>query len=379
MANLDLTDYIDLALVDQDPQDLFDAALVLMRSTFPEWQPREGNIEVVLLETMAEMVAESIFTINRLPGAITEVLLSMYGIQRDIGEPPVVDFEFFMAGTAGYNIPAGTSVTVEVGDDIEPVTFETDVELVIAPGLNKGTVSATGTTYTAEANGVPSNTLVESNEMLIYVEYIKTASVVTGGRNEEDDEVYLTRGVQRFQRLTDTLVLPKHFTAAAREFEFVKLATTLDNYDPAGDGDNNGPVGNDEGHVTVAVYGDGENVSAPNKTILQNYFDVNSLAALTTHIINPTITSVAVTATVVFEPEADVIEVTGAITEALQEFLDPNNWSWGSLVRRNSLISIISNVPGVDFVQTLTTPASDVTLSGVAPLTTAGAITIVQG
>jgi uncharacterized phage protein gp47/JayE len=379
MPNLDLTEFIDLALVDQDPQDLFDAALLLMRSTFPDWSPREGNIEVVLLETMAEMVAESIFTINRLPGAITEVLLSMYGIQRDIGEPPVVELKFFMSGVAGYTIPAGTSVTVSVGDDIEPVTFETDTELVIPPGINNGTVWATGTTYTAEANGVEANVLVESNEMLIYTEYIKTNTVVSGGRSEEDDATYLTRGVQRFQRLTDTLVLPKHFTAAAREFEFVKLATTLDNYNPAGDGDNNGPVGNDVGHVTVAVYGDGENVSAPNKVILQSYFDTNSLASLAIHIINPTITSVPVTATVVFEPAADIIEVTGAITEALQEFLSPNNWGWGNLVRRNSIISIISNVPGVDFVQTLTAPASDVTLAGVAPLTTPGTITIVQG
>ena len=174
-------------------------------------------------------------------------------------------------------------------------------------------------------------------------------------------------------------MLPKHFTAAALEQEYVELATTLDNYDPSGDGDNNGPVGNDVGHVTVAVYGDNENVSAPNKALLQSYFDANSLVALTVHIIDPTINTINITATVVFEDGVDIVEVTGAITDVLTEYLSPENWNWTSLVRRNTLISLITNVPGVDFVQTLTAPASDVTLTGVAPLTTPGTITINQG
>lgn len=379
MTNPDLSSYIDLTLVDLDSQDLFDAALLLARTTFPEWQPREGNIEVVLMEVLAEMVNETVFAINRLPGAMTEVFLSMYGIERDAGLPPVVELKFFMNGIAGYTIPAGASVSIGTDPELEPVIFETDSELVIPPGDNTGVVSATATTNTAEVNGVAADTLVETNEMLIYVDYIKTNNVVSGGRDEEDDDSYLSRGVQRFQRLTDTLMLPKHFTAAALEQEFVEMATTLDNYNPSGDGDNNGPVGNDVGHVTVAVYGDGENVSTLNKAILQDYFDTNSLAALTVHIINPTITSIPVTATVVFEDAVDIIEVTGAINDALTEYLKPVNWNWSSLVRRNSLISIITNVPGVDFVQTLTAPASDVTLTGVAPLTTPGTITIVQG
>ena len=299
MSNPDLTEYIDLALVDLDQQDLFDAALVLARTAFPEWQPREGNIEVVLMETLAEMVSETVYSINRLPGAVTEVLLSMYGIERDAGDAPTTTLTFYMNGTLGYTIPAGTSVSIAVSEDVEPVVFETDGELVIPAGQATGTIGATGTTYTADVNGVAANTLVETNEMLIYVDYIKTASVVTGGRDEEDDDSYLSRGVQRFQRLTDTLMLPKHFTAAAMEQEYVELATTLDNYNPAGDGDNNGPVGNDVGHVTVAVYGDGENVSAPNKALLQSYFDTNSLTALEVHIINPTLNTVNVTATVV--------------------------------------------------------------------------------
>src|SRR5690242_18598218 len=105
MSNPDLTEYIDLALVDLDPQDLFDASLLLARTTFPEWQPREGNIEVVLMEVLAEMVSESIFAINRLPGAMTEVFLSMYGVDRDEGVAPTVTLKFFMNGTVGYTIP----------------------------------------------------------------------------------------------------------------------------------------------------------------------------------------------------------------------------------------------------------------------------------
>lgn len=379
MPNPDLTKYIDLALVDLDAQDLFDAALLQARTTFPEWSPREGNIEVVLLEAFAQIVAESIYAINGLPSAVTEVLLSMYGIDRDNGEPAHVELEFYMSGTSGYTIPSGTSINLSVAEDIEPLTFETDVELIIPPGNNTGKVMATATTFTSEANGIPAGVLVESNEMLIYVDYIKTSSAVVGGRDEEDDDSYLSRGVQRFQRLTDTLMLPKHFTAAALEQEYVELATTLDNYNPANDLDNNGPVGNDVGHVTVAVYGDGEFVDAGDKAELQEYFNANSLAALVVHIIDPTITSIGVTATVVYEDGVDVVKVTNTIIETLQEYLSTKNWNWSMLVRRNSLISVITNVPGVDFVQSLTTPATDVTLTGVATLVSPGTINIVQG
>jgi uncharacterized phage protein gp47/JayE len=376
MASADLTPYVDLPLVDKDPQDLFDAAILTARATFPEWQPREGNIEVVLLEALAEMVAESVFAINRIPSSIAEVLISLYGIERDIGETPVVDLRFEMSGTQGYSIPEGTTVTVDLGDGYDPVTFATDTELVIPVGQSSGVVSATGDVYTADYNGLAAETLVEANEMLIYVNYVKTNSEITGGRDPEEDEDYLTRGVQRFQRLSTTLLLPKHFEAAALEFEYVTRAFCIDNYNVEADVDNNGPTGDDVGYVTVAVYGDGENVSAERKDELLAYFEANSMAALTVNIIDPTINTVDVTAVVKFDIGADIISVTQEITSALEEYLSPTTWDWGGLVRKNQIVSIITNTPGVDFVESLTTPAADQALDGVAPLVDAGLITI---
>src|SRR5690349_20402215 len=304
MSNVDFTEYVELDLIDRDPQDIFDIAIEDLKIKLPDWRPREGNIEVLLLESMALEVAESVFSINRLPSAIAEILLSMLDIERDDGAPPTVDLRFEMGVTTGTTLPAGITAVLQLDNGLEPVVFTTDSELVIPPGATYGVVSATGDRYTSDANDTPAETLVELNDNLIYVNYAKLNSTVTGGVEPEDDIDFITRGVQRLQRLTTTLLLPSHFVAAALEFAFVKRAKALDMYNSAADVAHDGPVGNDPGYIAVAVYGDNENVSVGNKTILSDYFDANSMANLVTTIIDPTITTVNVTASVVIEKNA---------------------------------------------------------------------------
>lgn len=375
MPSPDVSPFIDLTLYDRDPQDVFDAAVTDLQIKMPEWAPREGNTEVMLMESLALEAAELIFALNRIPNSTVETVLKLYGIDRDAGEPPTTSLLVTLAGSQGYTIPPIT-VRLDLGNNLDPVVFATDSDVVVPAGQTTVTIAATGDRFTADANGTPAGTFVELLETLFFVEHVELATDVTGGRDPETDDTYFERGVQRFGRLSDTLVLPRHFTTYALEQPYVKRATTMDNYDPANDPEGDGPTGNDPGHVTVAVYGDSQFVAQTDKdTLLAGMSDL-SLANLTVHVVDPTITTVDVTVTVVGDPSFIPTDVVNNVKTAVQDYLSPMTWEWGGVVRRNELISVISNVAGVDYIQDFSAPAADVNLTGVANLTQAGTITV---
>lgn len=371
MPSPDVTPYVDLRVYDKDPQDIFDAAKLALQTSLPEWVPREGNIEVLLLEALALEVAESAFTVNRLPSGVVEVLLRLFGIERDNGAAPVVDLEFTMVGTTGYTVPAGVQARLEIPGGLEPVIFTTSAELTIAPGNSTGVVSAVGDRFTDDANNIVLGTALEFMDSVVYVEGVTLDAVTTGGREPEEDTDYFTRALTRFTRLSDTLVLPSHFTSFALEDTDFYRAFTIDNWNGS-----TGSPGDHPGHVTVAVYGNGALATTQQKNDLEAAIEARILANLDAHVIDPTINTVAVTATVKAKAGYLTSSVQSSILQALNNYLDPMTWEWGTVVRRNELITLISNVEGVDYVDTMTTPASDLSLTGNAPLADAGTLTI---
>lgn len=375
MASPDIQPYVGLELYDHDPQDIFDIAVQNLQFDFPDWEPREGNVEVQLLEAISVAFAEVIFAINRLPDGIFEALLKFFGLERDIGAPPTVTLKFELGDDLGSVIPAGTTVTIDLVDG-QSVDFSTDEELVVDEGFFDGTITATSSQYTSDANGTPINTLTTIVDSIASVDYVRTTTVVTGGIDPEEDEDFFTRGTQTLQRLTGALVLPYHFETFAVEQSYIERAYGIDNYNPTGDVGLDGPVGNDAGHMTIAVYGENETVSAPNKTLLLNAMGDLAYANLILHVIDPQITEFDVTATVQINSAYDQATVIAAIEAELRVFYNPMTWNWGSIVRVNELIALISNVEGVDYVTGMSAPASNITLTGVANLVRVDDVTI---
>lgn len=361
-------------MFDQDAQDIFDASLINLRENIPEWSPREGNIEVLLLEAIAQPVSELIFANNRLPAAMSEVIMAWYGIERDPGSEPKTNIRFTINMTDGLTIPANTAVSLDLEAlGMDPIVFSTDVELVIEAGQNTGIVSATARgVYIADANGIPANTAMAVLDSIIYVDSAYTNIAVWDGSPPEEDIDWYTRGFQRLQRLTETLVLPHHFTAIALEQTYIERAFVVDNFDAVAPG----TPGAQLGFVSLYVYGNNEQVSTDDKADLLGKITPATHAGLIVRIAEPTLTEVDVEATVVLEPTADVGTTIIAVEQAVQDFLSPMTWDWGGVVRRNDLISLITNVPGVDFVDTLVTPAANITLTGAANLVTSGAVVI---
>jgi hypothetical protein len=368
----DLTPYVDLRFFDKDPQEIFDAAVLDLKTRLPDWNPREGNVEVLLLESMALQVAEAIFAVNRLPSAVLMALFQMYGVDPDPGAQPTVLLGFELADTYGHDIPEGTGVRLDLPGGLEPIVFTTVEAVTVPPGEDNGSVLAVGDRFTDEANGTPINTITDLLDSIFYVNAVTTVSSIDDGRVPEDDDAWIERAVQRLSRLTETLVMPKHFEAAALENPAVVRAKAIDNWD----GTTTNAPGSMGGHITVAVYGAGAPVSDATAEEVRSSLDALCAANLQVHAIDPVVTPVDIAVQVAvaggYSPDAAV----GGVTEALKGFLSTDTWGWSGTVRRNELLSVISNAPGVDYVINLSVPATDLTLTGAANLATLGTLTV---
>lgn len=129
--------------------------------------------------------------------------------------------------------------------------------------------------------------------------------------------------------------------------------------------------GGDAGYVTVAVLSSsGADVSDAEKAVIAGEMDALAQANLSISVVDPTVSLVAVVATVQSAAGYDPAVVQASIETALTEYMDPLTWPWDSLVRRNDLIALIEGIDGVEYLVAgdPATPAADVVLPGIAPL-----------
>lgn len=381
MADLDLAGYLELyVLEDLDAQDVVDRALELAVTRLPGWEPREGNTEVVAVEALALEVSELVFRLNRLPAAIVEALLRLFGLDRDPGTPPVGEVRFVVSDADGHVVPAGTTVLLELASGEEPVELTTDRDLVVPAGDLEATVEVTGTEATGRANGVDAGTPVTVADAVPFVERAELAVDLSGGAPIEDGPAFLDRGARRLQRLVTTLVLPEHFTSAALEDPRVGRATTVDLYDPAQAGD----PGDHAGHVTVVVADEaGTSLDPAARDELDAALELQAQANLAVHVADPDTATIDVEVTVVRRRGYDPAAVEAAIGETVAAYLDPAAWPWDTVVRRFELVALVDQVAGVDYVVEVrlaagggTLAADDVTLGGIAPLADLGTLTV---
>lgn len=371
MPSPDLQQIPDLTLFDRDPYELVERAKAALLAKLPGFVWEAGRVETVLIEAMALQIAELVFAVNRLPTAIVQQLLALFEVEPDRGEEATVTVQFTLSDALGHTVPTGTRFRVQVGDDL--VLFATTEDAVALPTETTADADAVALTVGSALNGLAAGTAVTVVDPIVFVDSAETVDTVTGGRDEEDLAAWAARATQRLARLNSTLQQPEHFTAYALEEPGVYRATTISMYDPDAVGD----PGDHLGHVTVAVAGeDGALLSSGDKSDLEAAMEDIASVELDVHVIDPTFTEVDVTATVVREATHTDAEVEANVLAALEVYLSPDEWPWGSTVYRNELISLLDQVAGVARVTSITTPATDQALSGVAPLPTLGTVTV---
>lgn len=383
MPSPDVATYVGLDLVELDAQTLIDTALANLVETFPEWVPREGNTEVVLLEQLAAMLEDLGYSVNALPDGMTEVLLRLFGQTRDQGTPPIADVTFTLADTDGHTIPAGTVVRLDLGDDVDPVDFTTDADLVIPAGQNTGTVGAAAGEPTIAANGQPAGTPLELLDAISYVDTAALSTAAGGGTTAEDGTAFLTRTTPLLFRLTTTLVRPEDVEAYVAETltGTVIRVKVLDLWNPD---DVTSAPGRSPGFLTVAVAtAGGGSLGTTGRDVLRAKLVNRMHAGLVVNVRDADVYTIDVALTVLRYANADPTATQAAVAAALAAYLNPDTWEWTSTVRINELIAVADAAAGVDTVLEVTQgiagdplAATDLALTGYAPLVKLGTVTV---
>lgn len=370
VASPDLTDLVDLTLFDKDPFDLIAQATIDLPLKFPGLKLSAVSLEQAMLEAFARITAENIYALNRIPGAVMDGLLKLYGITRSLGARPTAVVRFTLSDLLVHQVNAGTRVALVLGGTAPPLIFATDVNVVSVAGDGFVDAAVTALSNTALANGVAAGTVLTVVDAVAYVDAAVLNTSPAGGADEEAEADWRARAVNLFTSLRSTLVLPADFTKDALNWPGVFRATTIDDWDPT-------IPGAAIGHVTVAVLGEaGVFLSGAAKADLQAAMDAKAQANLAVHVVDPTVTAVDVSTTVHRLENFTAAQVGVNVTAALAAYLNTDAWPFAGTVRVNELLSIVDNVAGVDYVVAVTVPAADVVLAGAAPLAAAGSFAV---
>lgn len=371
----DLSGYVDLRIFDVTDQDIAETGLAMAQANLPGFIPREGHTEVLLMESLALEISEAIVAINRVPGASVAAILLLAGVDRDYGAAPIASVEFTLGDTLGHTIPGGTRLHLPLDGDVTVTFLVEPPGLTVAPGSSTGTVSVIADTNTGRANGTAVGTKLLPADPLPFIESAELATAVADGRDPETDDEWRDRGVTRLSRLSDALVLPRHFEAASLERAEVERAVAIDLWDPTDVGD----PGDHPGHITVAVLGEnGATLSTEAKDAIEQALEAAAVAILDVHVVDVTVDTVPVATQIHELPGYTQAAVTEAVQDAVTAYIDPMTWAWGGVIRLNELVSLIDQVEGVDYVNTVTIDgvAANYTITGAATLPKAGVVTV---
>lgn len=163
MTSPDVTPYVDLTIFDASSQQIFLDAIDYAKVALPEYAPQDGSIETVLLQAMALETQEAIYSINRLPGAVVEVLLRLLDVDRNSGVAATTVVKFAGSTTASFTVPLGARLYYQESPSADVLLLETTEQLVGTHVKTISTISQSGTTITvttATRHGLSTGNLV---------------------------------------------------------------------------------------------------------------------------------------------------------------------------------------------------------------------------
>jgi hypothetical protein len=379
MTSPDWSEYVDLTPYDLSAVDIFNEAITEARTKLPEWVPYAGSIEVVLLEAIATEAANMVAAANRVPGATTETLLKLFGVERSDGTKATTTITVVAINTAGYTISSGTNFAYFPPDDRDPVVYTTTADLVIPNGSASGTVDAEAAEVGTASNEPSSGAAVQVLETIPYVKSSTLASKPSGGLEAESDTEF-------FQRAINTL---QSYSAAASTSSQIESVILTDHNPPAWrakafnleresdrDTSASGWVAESHpGYVLVAVAkqnadsSDSSDIPLSASELQAIADDINdrSNASLVVDVVNAEVVDVAITITVYKKEGFQSATVASSIESTLDGWLDPNSWDWNQVVRINDVIALVDQVDGVDYVSSvgnITTTSANASNSG---------------
>jgi hypothetical protein len=108
------------------------------------------------------------------------------------------------------------------------------------------------------------------------------------------------------------------------------------------------------GNVTVFAYGLNTYLTNTEKDTLLLDISDKSVAGLTFTIRDPDLLTLEITASIIIDPSYDQGTMESSIESALVSYLSPTNFPYlDSRIRKTRLVSLISNIPGVVYLESL--------------------------
>lgn len=372
-----------------DAGTLFDQATATIQEGFPTYTPRESQLDTrafrawsYIAAAIATLTPDVLDTIFRYYGK----LIQIYPVDATYA---TVDSTWTMRDTAGYTIPAGTTVTIPATGDDE-VAFSVDADVVVPPGSSvtaAGGVPLTAVELGARGSGL-SGTPTLVNPSLDFVTGIALVGTSVGGVDAETDDEYLDRLRAELQLLAPRPILPVDFEAFAETNPAVGRSLAIDGYNPA-----DSTSGNERMVAVAVVAENGSTVSSGAKAEVDADLEARREVSFIVNVIDPTFNAIDVTYTAVAFAGFDTAAVKTAADQALTDYLSPSNWGrtpfegatdWVDQpkVRYLEVGAVLNQVNGLDYLSALqirkvggSLGTSDVTLTGPAALTTVGTIT----
>ena len=236
--------YIDIPIV-ADTDVLIQQALVSIGQNIPGWIPREGNLEVLLIEQFAAMVAEAANVASNVPASIFQYFGSLVGIVPKTGTSASIQTAWTLAANApsgGYQIPAGTVAGFFYNG--AAYQFQTTQDEVIASGTNTLSITmqavAPGSVYNIQslANFNPLSTYLQlqaqdSNvlSILVTATYANDTSLAYG-EDPEATDVFLNRLTAELQLLAPRPITPSDYALFSQNIAGIYRAQAFDGFNP---------------------------------------------------------------------------------------------------------------------------------------------------
>jgi Baseplate J-like protein len=376
-----MPDYI-IEPLDTDVETLFQDFVDYIRNYYPDWNPSEGQLDVLIARFFSIQTA---FTADMASRVLRAIFRYFGSTMANI--PPLPGS--FASATVAFTVSDGEAHTLPEDTLVGLTDSDGDIQMfALVDDLNfaAGDVTESGVCQAVEI-GAAGNDLTGTVQMIELVDWIDSAvvsGVSSGGSDPEVDEIFLARLSDNLQ-IPRRPALPNDFALVAQNVPGVWRSCVIDNYDL-------GPPVNAAAAQCIAISSvdeQGQPLSAAVRADLLAY--LNSLVRQNFKIgfQDPTYNTVQITYNVTAIEFTEPAAVKTAIDDAIAQNLSPanfaqypeqaaNNRSWRNVkvIRYLDLTTIVENVPGVDHINNLTfglnggaQDKNDKNLNGLFPLT----------
>lgn len=276
--------YISFPVV-VDPNQLFAQAVADIQAQLSAWTPQEGNLEVIVLEEVAQMMSVAAAVASQVPMSIFMAFGQLVGVPPITGVFATVPATVTMINNTGYTIPAGLQVAFPLSGN-SSILFTVQSAVTIPSGSTTGDVILVCETVGSFPNGLASGTTMLLQQTFAQISSIVTTDVVSGGIDAETVTSYINRLSAELQLLAPRPILPADFAELATNVAGVFRAMAIDGLNPGRtitDGittNGNPTIGSATANFTLADVGrEVDATSFPPGTTLQTYISPSRFSA----------------------------------------------------------------------------------------------------